>query len=297
MDVGLIGLGRMGGNMATRLVRGGHRIVGFDPSSAARQAAQTGGIETAASLRELVTALPIPRVVWIMVPAGEPTEIALRDLAELLAPGDTIVEGGNTHYKDDVRRAPGLVARGLRYVDAGVSGGIWGLTEGYCLMVGGERDVVQRLAPIFTTLAPPDGWLHVGPVGSGHYVKMIHNGIEYGLMQAYAEGFELMSESDYGLDLAAIARLWNRGSVVRSWLLDLAAGALSHDPKLAAIKGWVEDSGEGRWTIADAVEKAVAAPVITASLYARFRSRRENSFADRLLAALRNAFGGHAVRR
>jgi len=235
--------------------------------------------------------------VWIMVPAGEPTEIALRDLAELLAPGDTIVEGGNTHYKDDVRRAPGLVARGLRYVDAGVSGGIWGLTEGYCLMVGGERDVVQRLAPIFTTLAPPDGWLHVGPVGSGHYVKMIHNGIEYGLMQAYAEGFELMSESDYGLDLAAIARLWNRGSVVRSWLLELAAGALSRDPKLAAIKGWVEDSGEGRWTIADAVEKAVAAPVITASLYARFRSRRENSFADRLLAALRNAFGGHAVRR
>src|SRR5881628_2485622 len=283
MDVGLIGLGRMGGNMATRLVRGGHRIVGFDPSSAARQAAQTGGIETAASLRELVTALPIPRVVWIMVPAGEPTEIALRDLAELLAPGDTIVEGGNTHYKDDVRRAPALVARGLRYVDAGVS--------------GGEREVVQRLAPIFTTLAPPDGWLHVGPVGSGHYVKMIHNGIEYGLMQAYAEGFELMSESDYGLDLAAIARLWNRGSVVRSWLLELAAGALSHDPKLAAIKGWVEDSGEGRWTIADAVEKAVAAPVITASLYARFRSRRENSFADRLLAALRNAFGGHAVRR
>src|SRR5437867_7398597 len=212
MDVGLIGLGRMGGNMATRVVRGGHRIVGFDPSSAGRQAAQAGGIETAASLRELVTALPIPRVVWIMVPAGEPTEIALRDLAELLAPGDTIVEGGNTHYEDDVRRAPALVARGLRYVDAGASGGIWGLTEGYCLMVGGERDVVQRLAPIFTTLAPPDGWLHVGPVGSGHYVKMIHNGIEYGLMQAYAEGFELMSESDYGLDLAAIARLWNRGS-------------------------------------------------------------------------------------
>jgi len=297
MDVGLVGLGRMGGNMATRLVRGGHRVVGFDPAVAARQAAQTSGIETAASLPELVKALPSPRVVWIMVPAGEPTEAALRELAELLARDDTIIEGGNSHYKDDVRRAPALGARGVQYVDAGVSGGIWGLTEGYCLMVGGDRDVVQRLAPIFTTLAPPDGWLHVGPVGSGHYVKMIHNGIEYGLMQAYAEGFELMSVSDYSLDLPAIAKLWNRGSVVRSWLLELAAGALSHDPKLAAIKGWVEDSGEGRWTIADAVEKAVPAPVITASLYARFRSRRENSFADRLLAALRNAFGGHAVRR
>ena len=297
MDVGLVGLGRMGGNMATRLVRGGHRVVGFDEAVSARQAAQTSGIETAASLPELVKALPSPRLVWIMVPAGEPTEAALRELAELLASGDTIIEGGNSHYKDDVRRAPGLGARGVQYVDAGVSGGIWGLTEGYCLMIGGDRDVVQRLAPIFTTLAPPDGWLHVGPVGSGHYVKMIHNGIEYGLMQAYAEGFELMSASDYGLDLPAIAKLWNRGSVVRSWLLELAAGALSHDPKLAAIKGWVEDSGEGRWTIADAVEKAVPAPVITASLYARFRSRRENSFADRLLAALRNAFGGHAVRR
>jgi len=297
MDVGLVGLGRMGGNMATRRVRGGHRVVGFDPSPTARQAAQTSGIEAAGSLRDLVTALPPPRAVWIMVPAGEPTEIALRELAELLAPGDTIIEGGNTYYKDDVRRAPALIARGLHYVDAGVSGGIWGLTEGFCLMVGGARDVVQRLAPIFTTLAPPDGWLHVGAVGSGHYVKMIHNGIEYGLMQPYAEGFELMSASDYGLDLPAVARLWNRGSVVRSWLLELTAGALSNDPKLAALKAWVEDSGEGRWTIADAVEKAVPAPVITAALYARFRSRRENSFADRLLAALRNAFGGHAVRR
>jgi 6-phosphogluconate dehydrogenase len=224
-------------------------------------------------------------------------DCAARELAELLASGDTIIEGGNSHYKDDVRRAPVLGARGIHYVDAGVSGGIWGLTEGYCLMIGGDRDAVKRLAPILTTLAPPDGWLHVGPVGSGHYGKMIHNGIEYGLMQAYAEGFELMSVSDYGLDLPAIAKLWNRGSVVRSWLLELAAGALSHDPKLAAIKGWVEDSGEGRWTIADAVEKAVPAPVITASLYARFRSRQGNSFADRLLAALRNAFGGHAVRR
>ncbi|HEV8643229.1 MAG TPA: decarboxylating 6-phosphogluconate dehydrogenase [Methylomirabilota bacterium] len=297
MDLGLVGLGRMGGNMATRLVRGGHRVVGYDPSATARLAVQSNGIESAASLRELVTALPAPRAVWIMVPAGEPTEIALRGLAELLAPGDTLIEGGNTHYKDDVRRAPALRSRGLHYVDAGVSGGIWGLSEGYCLMIGGERDVVQRLAPIFTTLAPPEGWLHVGAVGSGHYVKMIHNGIEYGLMQAYAEGFELLSASDYGLDLPAIALLWNRGSVVRSWLLELAAGALSHDPKLSTIKGWVEDSGEGRWTIEDAVEKAVPAPAITAALFARFRSRRDNSFADRLLAALRNAFGGHAIRR
>src|SRR5262249_48315586 len=199
MDVGLVGLGRMGGNMATRLVRGGPRVVGFDPAAAARQAAQTSGIDVVTSLRELAKALPPPRVVWIMVPAGEPTEAALRELAELLASGDTIIEGGNSHYKDDVRRAPVLGARGIQYVDAGVSGGIWGLTEGYCLMIGGDRDVVTRVAPIFTTLAPPDGWLHVGPVGSGHYVKMIHNGIEYGLMQAYAEGFELLSGSDYRL--------------------------------------------------------------------------------------------------
>ena len=297
MDLGLVGLGRMGGNMATRLVRGGHRVVGYDPSATARQAAQAQGMDAAASLRELAAALKAPRAVWVMVPAGEATESALRDLAELLAPGDIVIDGGNTHYKDDVRRAATLGARGLHYVDAGVSGGIWGLSEGYCLMIGGESDVVQRLAPIFGALAPPDGWLHVGAVGSGHYVKMIHNGVEYGLMQAYAEGFDLMSASEYGLDLPAIARLWNRGSVVRSWLLELAAGALGQDPKLSSIKGWVEDSGEGRWTIQDSVEKAVPAPAITAALFARFSSRRDNSFADRLLAALRNAFGGHAVRR
>jgi 6-phosphogluconate dehydrogenase len=207
------------------------------------------------------------------------------------------VDGGITRWTDDVRRGRELAARGLHYVDAGTSGGIWGLENGYCLMVGGEAGAVARLAPVFTTLAPPDGWLHVGGVGAGHYVKMIHNGIEYGMMQAYAEGFELMSASEYRLDLAAIAALWNQGSVVRSWLLELAADALRSDPTLAQLKPYVEDSGEGRWTVEDAVQKAVPAPVITAALYARFRSRRENSFADRLLAALRNQFGGHAVRR
>jgi len=232
-----------------------------------------------------------------MLPAGEPTEGAIEELASLLAAGDTIVDGGNTHYKDDVRRARELAARGVHYLDVGTSGGLWGLEQGYCLMVGGEREIVERLAPVFTALAPPDGWLHVGGHGSGHYVKMIHNGIEYGMMQAYAEGFELLSASEYALDLPAVAALWTRGSVVRSWLLELTADALKADPALAAVKPWVEDSGEGRWTVQDAVEKAVPAPAITAALFARFRSRRENSFADRLLAALRHAFGGHAVKR
>ncbi len=299
MDLGLVGLGRMGGNMARRLTRAGHRVVGFDPAEDARRAVAAEGVTAVASLPALVAALPAPRSVWLMVPAGPPTEQAIEDLTALLAPGDLIVDGANTYYKDDLRRAPALAARGIAYVDAGVSGGIWGLREGYCLMVGGEPAVVGRLRPVFEALAPaPDrGWGHVGPVGAGHFVKMVHNGIEYGLMQAYAEGFELLASSEFDLDLAAIARLWTRGSVVRSWLLDLAADALAENPKLAALKGWVEDSGEGRWTVQTAVEKAVPLPVITAALYARFRSRREDTFADRLLAALRRAFGGHAVRR
>jgi 6-phosphogluconate dehydrogenase len=297
MQIGIVGLGRMGGGMAGRLVRGGHEVIGFDPSADARRAVEAAGARAAASLADLVGALAPPRAVWVMVPAGPPTEAALQALAGLLAPGDTLVEGGNAHYKDDVRRAGLLAERGIAFVDAGVSGGIWGPEIGYCLMVGGERAAVERLAPVLTALAPPDGWLHVGPAGSGHYVKMIHNGIEYGLMQAYAEGFELLSASDYGLDLPAIARLWTRGSVVRSWLLDLTADVLEDNPRLDGLKAGVEDSGEGRWTVQDAVEKAVPAPVITGALFARFRSRREASFADRLLAALRNAFGGHAVRR
>jgi 6-phosphogluconate dehydrogenase len=297
MELGFVGLGRMGGNMVTRLVRGGHRIVAYDPSPGAASLAKANGAELTASLAELPKALRPPRAVWVMVPAGEPTETAIQTLAGVLERGDTIVDGGNTKWKDDVRRGKELAARGVHYVDVGTSGGIWGLENGYCLMVGGEEAPVKRLTPIFATLAPPDGWLHVGGIGAGHYVKMIHNGIEYAMMQGYAEGFELMSASEYRLDLPAIAKLWNQGSVVRSWLLELAADALRADPTLEHLKAYVEDSGEGRWTVEDAVEKSVPAPTITAALFARFRSRRENSFADRLLAALRNQFGGHAVRR
>ena len=297
MELGFVGLGRMGGNMVTRLVRGGHRIVAYDPAPGASAMAKEHGAELAASLAELPRALKPPRAVWLMVPAGEATESAIQTLAGLLERGDTIIDGGNTKWKDDVRRGQELAARGVHYVDAGTSGGIWGLQNGYCLMVGGDSGAVTRLAPIFATLAPQEGWLHVGGIGAGHYVKMIHNGIEYALMQGYAEGFELMSVSDYRLDLPAIARLWNQGSVVRSWLLELTADALTADPQLERLKAYVEDSGEGRWTVEDAVEKSVPAPTITAALFARFRSRRDNSFADRLLAALRNQFGGHAVRR
>jgi 6-phosphogluconate dehydrogenase len=297
MELGFVGLGRMGGNMVTRLAAGGHRVVGFDHAAAAVDAAERAGARGARSLADLARALAPPRAVWVMVPAGDPTTATIRDLATMLEPGDVVIDGGNTHFKDDRVRAAELRGRGIDYVDVGVSGGIWGAQFGYCLMVGGEPRVVARLAPVFATLAPPDGWLHVGDVGAGHYVKMIHNGIEYGLMQAYAEGFELMSASEFGLDLPAIARLWTHASVVRSWLLELTADALRDDPKLEGLKAWVEDSGEGRWTVEDAVEKAVPAPVITAALFARFRSRRENSFADRLLAALRQRFGGHAIRR
>jgi len=297
MQIGFVGLGRMGGNMVTRLQRGGHTVVAFDHAESARAAAAATGAGAADSLGMLVQALAPPRAVWVMVPAGAPTETTIDELAGLLAPGDVIIDGGNTKWTDDVRRAERLRPRGIAYVDAGTSGGIWGLENGYCLMVGGDEEVVARLAPIFTTLAPPDGFLRVGAAGAGHYVKMIHNGIEYALMQAYAEGFELMSESDYGLDLPRIAHLWNQGSVVRSWLLELTADALAANPKLANLKPYVEDSGEGRWTVEDAIAKAVPAPTITAALFARFRSRRDNSFADRMLAALRNAFGGHAVRR
>ena len=297
MEIGFVGLGRMGGNMVTRLLQGGHQVVAYDRSPSAVSAVTAAGAKGVQSLGDLVSALKAPRVIWVMVPAGDPTEATINELAGLMAKGDIVVDGGNSKYKDDVRRARELAPRGLSYVDAGTSGGIWGLQNGYCLMVGGDRASIDRLAPALTTLAPPDGWLHVGGVGSGHYVKMIHNGIEYGMMQAYAEGFELMSVSDYGLDLPRIAKLWMQGSVVRSWLLELTADALAADPKLAALKPWVEDSGEGRWTVDDAVEKAIPAPVLTASLFARFRSRRENSYADRMLAAMRNAFGGHAVKR
>ena len=297
MQLGFVGLGRMGSNMVTRLLQGGHSVVVWDVNADAVRAVAAAGARGAASLAELAGALAPSRAVWVMVPAGEPTEKTVRELAGLLRAGDTIVDGGNSYYKDDIRRAAELAPRGLFYVDAGTSGGIWGLRLGYCLMVGGPAPAVTGLEPVFRTLAPADGYLHVGQSGAGHYVKMIHNGIEYAMMQSYAEGFELMRESPYGLDLPRVAALWNHGSVVRSWLLELAADALAEDPHLESVKAYVEDSGEGRWTVEDAVEKAVPAPAITAALYARFRSRRDNSFADRLLAALRHKFGGHAVRR
>jgi 6-phosphogluconate dehydrogenase len=297
MQLGFVGLGKMGLNMVTRLERGGHDIVAYDRSSEAVSKAEAAKASGVASLDELVSKLKAPRAVWVMVPAGDPTESTINALAALLSPGDAIIDGGNTNFHDDVRRAKALAEKKLHYVDAGTSGGIWGLTEGYCLMVGGEADICKRLEPIFLTLAPTDGYMHVGDHGAGHYVKMVHNGIEYGMMQAYAEGFELMQASPYKPNLAKIAALWDHGSVVRSWLLQLAARALAEDPELSTITGYVEDSGEGRWTVQEAIERAVPLPVITASIFTRFRSRQNNPFAERMLAALRNQFGGHAVKK
>lgn len=297
MELGFIGLGKMGMNMVTRLRRDQHRIVAFDRSADLIKQAEAQGCTGASSLADLVGKLSAPRAVWVMVPSGAPTEETIQAIAALLQPGDTIIDGGNTRFHDDVRRAAELKPRGIHYVDAGTSGGIWGLKIGYCLMVGGENAAVNRLAPVFKTLAPDDGWAHVGAAGAGHYVKMVHNGIEYSMMQGYAEGFELMSKSEYKLDLARIADLWMHGSVVRSWLLELAAGALKDDQKLEKLKGYVQDSGEGRWMIADAIEKDVPVPTLTTALFTRFRSRQEESFAEKMLAALRNAFGGHSVRR
>ena len=283
--------------MVERLLAGGHSVAVYDLSRDARRAAAAKGASDAASLDDLARALVPPRAVWVMVPAGNPTEETIRALASLLAGNDVIIDGGNSYYKDDVRRADELKPRGIHYLDVGTSGGVWGLKHGYCLMIGGERPIFERLEPAFKTLAPPDGYAYVGGHGAGHYVKMIHNGIEYGLMQAYAEGFELLHASEFQLDLAAIAHLWNQGSVVRSWLLELAELALRADPRLEGIKGYVEDSGEGRWTVEDALEKNVPAPTIALSLFGRFRSRQGDPFADRMLAALRNAFGGHPVRK
>jgi 6-phosphogluconate dehydrogenase len=299
MEIGMIGLGRMGGNMTIRLLQGGHQVVVFARDPAKVQAAAARGAQAAESLADLALKLKPPRAAWIMLPAGAPTEAAIAGLQEGLSSGDVIIDGGNSNYKESRSRAADLREAGITFLDVGTSGGIWGLTQGYSLMVGGESQAVQRLRPIFETLAPaPDqGWGHVGPSGSGHFVKMVHNGIEYGLMQAYAEGFEILkSKSEFGLDNSQIAEVWRYGSVVRSWLLDLAANALKEDPSLSAIKGWVADSGEGRWTVAEAIELDVPAPVITLSLLMRFVSRQEDSYAARLLAALRAQFGGHAVK-
>jgi 6-phosphogluconate dehydrogenase len=297
MQLGFVGLGKMGLNMVTRLVRGGHQVIAFDRSHDAVANAGEAGARGVASLEALVDSLSAPRIVWVMVPAGDATESTIIALGDLLSAGDTIVDGGNTNYHDDVRRAAVLSARRVQYVDAGTSGGIWGLQEGYCLMVGGDADVCRRLEPIFLTLAPADGYLHVGGHGAGHYVKMVHNAIEYGLMQAYAEGFELLNASPYPLDLGAIAGLWNHGSVVRSWLLELGARALAGDPGLASLRGWVDDSGEGRWTLQEALDRGVPMPALTSALFTRLRSREDNPFAERMLAALRNQFGGHAVKK
>jgi 6-phosphogluconate dehydrogenase len=299
MELGFVGLGKMGMNMVERLRRDDHKIVAFDMDNAKLNQIRSFGASGVSTLKDLASSLTPPRGVWVMVPAGEPTEGTIRQLGELLSSGDTIIDGGNTNFHDDVQRAAELKVRGVHHVDAGTSGGIWGLKVGYCLMIGGEEPIFRRYDWIFKTLAPPDGYAYMGRSGAGHYVKMIHNGIEYGLMQAYAEEFECLHKSDYSLDLARIAKLWGQGSVVRSWLLELAADALSKDPKLERIRGWVADSGEGRWTVLDAIDKDVAMPVIALSLFTRFRSRVDaegrGSFAEQLLAALRNKFGGHAV--
>jgi 6-phosphogluconate dehydrogenase len=293
----MVGLGRMGGNMARRLLHAGHRVVGFDPNPQAREAAAQAGAEAARSLADLVAALAAPRLVWVMVPAGQPTEEAIGQLAGLLAPGDLVVDGGNSHYRDSQRRAQLLAERGIEFVDCGTSGGVWGLQEGYCLMVGGSAAAFTRAEPALAALAAEGGYLHVGPVGAGHYVKMIHNGIEYGVLQAYAEGFELLATHEFELDLRAIAALWQRGSVIRSWLLELAERALAKDPRLEGIRGYVEDSGEGRWTVQEAIRLGVPVPALAFSLFARFRSRQEDAWSDRFIAALRAEFGGHPVRR
>lgn len=322
MQVGMIGLGRMGANLARRLMRHGHTIVGFDRDPLALEVLTADGVTPASNLDELVAQLAAPRIVWVMLPAGAPTETTVSALADMLEPEDIVIDGGNTFYKDDARRARTLAERDIHYVDVGTSGGIWGLERGYCMMIGGNETVVQSLDPIFRALAPGRGtiaptpgrddadkraelgYLHAGPAGAGHFVKMIHNGIEYGMMQAFAEGFHLlraMSDADtplherYDINVADVAEVWRRGSVVSSWLLDLTAQSLTRDAELSGFSGPVADSGEGRWTIQTAIERAVPTPVLASALFARFRSREDDSYADRLLSAMRYAFGGHDV--
>jgi 6-phosphogluconate dehydrogenase len=304
MHIGFIGLGKMGANMALRLavgspdgvVKGGHSVTGFakDPNP---ELSNVPGIRVVATLDEMLADLPAPRVVWVMIPAGNPTESVITQLHERLGPGDVVIDGGNSFYKDSKRRAEALAARRIGFLDVGTSGGIWGRSEGYCMMIGGEKQTVEIVRPIFDTLAPERGWAHVGPAGAGHFVKMIHNGIEYGLMEAYGEGFEILRKSEYPLDLHQVADVWNRGSVIRSWLLELAERMLREDATLQTIQPYVEDSGEGRWTVAAAIEENVPVPVIAASLFARFESRDTENFSARFCAALRKQFGGHNVVR
>jgi 6-phosphogluconate dehydrogenase len=300
MELAMIGLGKMGGNMASRLLRGGHQIVAFNRSQEPIRAAVAEGATGATSLEDAVSRLGSPRVVWLMLPAGDTTEQSVIQLSGLLDVNDIIIDGGNSNYKDTMRRASYLADKGIYYVDSGTSGGIWGLSEGYSLMVGGRSEAIEQIRPALETLAPaPDrGWAHVGPSGSGHFVKMVHNGIEYGIMQAYAEGFEILrAKREFDLDLHQIAELWRYGSVVRSWLLDLTADALAEDSELSDLRGWVADSGEGRWTVFESIDLDVPAPVITLALQMRFVSRQDESYAAKLLAAMRNQFGGHAVKK
>lgn len=296
MQVGFVGLGKMGGNMVQRLLAGGHQVVAFDRNQDVVRELAAKGATPCSSVAEMVSRLSSPRVIWLMVPSGNPTQETLNEVASHLQEGDVIIDGGNSMFKDSMRRGKELADRGIQFVDCGTSGGVWGLKNGYCMMIGGDSAVLKRIEPIFKTLAPEDGYAFVGPAGAGHYVKMVHNGIEYGLMQAYGEGFEILHHSQFNLNLPQIAKLWNHASVVRSWLLELAQDALEKDPNLDRIKGYVEDSGEGRWTVLEAIDHNVPAPIITLSLFERFHSRRPESFSAKVLAALRNEFGGHAVK-
>ena len=297
MNIGFVGLGKMGSNMVKRLLEGGHHVIVYDMNAVVAKSLESEGAEAVSELGALAQKLASPRAIWMMVPAGKPVDQLIETISPKLQPRDILIDGGNSNYKDSIRRAEGLKSRGIEFVDCGTSGGVWGLKNGYCMMLGGPKGAIEVLEPALRTLAPPQGYLHVGAAGAGHYVKMIHNGIEYGLMQAYAEGFDILKTSPFGFDLPKIAALWNHGSVVRSWLLELAETALREDPALEHLRGYVEDSGEGRWTVSEAIDLSVPAPVITASLLARLRSRRENTFSDRFLAALRNQFGGHAVKK
>ncbi|TMC30380.1 MAG: decarboxylating 6-phosphogluconate dehydrogenase [Chloroflexi bacterium] len=296
MQVGMIGLGRMGAGMTMRLLQGGHQVTVYDRSADAVTALAGHGATGAASLEDLGQKLKAPRIFWLMIPAGAPVDDTIQRLQDTVAPGDIIIDGGNSNYKDSIRRAEDLVTKQIEFLDVGVSGGIWGLKVGFCLMVGGNQAVFKQAEPIFKTLAPPDGYAYAGPTGAGHYSKMVHNGIEYSMLQGYAEGFEILKAAPFGFDLAQLARLWNHGSVIRSWILELAQSAFERDPELAHLRGWVEDSGEGRWTLQEAIDHAVPAPALAMSLFMRFRSRQDDSFSAKVLAALRNEFGGHPVK-
>jgi len=292
----MIGLGRMGTGMTQRLLQGGHQVMVYDRSPAAVSALAGKGAAATSSLEDLGQKLKAPRIFWLMIPAGAPVDDTIQRLSATLSPGDVIIDGGNSNYKDSIRRAEDLRTKQIEFLDAGVSGGVWGLKVGFCLMVGGKQAVFKQVEPIFKTLAPPHGYAYVGPNGAGHYSKMVHNGIEYSMLQAYAEGFEILKASPFAFDLVQLSRLWNQGSVIRSWLLELAQAALERDPELAHIKGYVDDSGEGRWTLQEAIDHAVPAPALAMSLFMRFRSRQDDSFSAKVLAALRNEFGGHPVK-